>query len=304
MTRSDGSPPSPGMPYGIAPEGHRLPDATRVGRVTLQVGDLERSLDWYRGVLGLEVHDRSPRRATLGPLGGEVLVALEEKPGTAPAGRLSRYGLFHFAILLPGRAALGRFLVHASALREPMGASDHRVSEALYLHDPDGLGVEVYADRPREEWDHLDRQIVMTTDPLDLEDLIRAGGDEPWSGMPDGTSIGHVHLHVGDLARADAFYHQRLGLDRMVWSYPGALFLAAGGYHHHLGVNTWATGGRAPGPEEAQLLEWTLVVPTERDVEAALAALEHDPSAGPAVPDPWGTVVHVRSAENPYDAGA
>lgn len=304
MMSSDGSPSSPDLSYGIAPEGYRLPGAARVGWVVLQVGDLERSLDWYGQVLGFHVHDRAPGRAALGPAGGEVLIEVEEKVGATPAGRLARLGLFHFAILLPDRAALGRFVRHLSGLREPMGASDHRVSEALYLHDPDGLGVEVYADRPRDAWQHRDRQITMTTDPLDLEDLVRAGGAEPWRGMPAGTTMGHVHLHVGDLDRADDFYHRRLGLDRMVWSYPGALFLAAGGYHHHLGVNTWAAGARPPAEQDAQLLEWVLVVPTEDDVEATLVSLGQDPAAGVAVPDPWGTVVRVRSADNPYHAGA
>jgi catechol 2,3-dioxygenase len=176
------------------------------------------------------------------------------------------------------------------------GASDHLVSEALYLRDPDGLGIEVYVDRPRSSWRTIDRQIQMDTTPLDLGSLVQAAGDAPWLGMPFGTSVGHVHLHVGDLDQAADFYHAALGLDKIVWSYPGALFLSAGGYHHHLGVNTWA-GATAPLPAEddARLLDWRIELPHVDDVNATVASLQ---AAGyPAVAtqegwratDPWGT---------------
>jgi NAD+-dependent protein deacetylase sirtuin 4 len=163
-----------------------------------------------------------------------------------------RGGLYHFAILLPDRAALGRLVAHLAREGVRVGAADHLVSEALYLQDPDGLGIEVYADRPRSEWRHRDRQLLMATDPLDLPELARSAGAEPWTGAPAGTRLGHVHLHVGDIHRAAEFYHAALGFDRMVWSYPGALFLAAGGYHHHLGVNTWAR--RRPAPRRVLCL--------------------------------------------------
>jgi catechol 2,3-dioxygenase len=143
----------------------------------------------------------------------------------------------------------------------------------------------------------------MATEPLDLDDVVRAARGERWSGMPAGTVIGHVHLHVGDLGRARAFYHEGLGLDRVVWSYPSALFLSAGGYHHHLGLNTWAGPHAAPpGPESARLLEWTMELPSSADAEAAARALE---TAGAAVrrerdgwraDDPWGTTLHVTGA--------
>ena len=136
-------------------------------------------------------------------------------------------GLYHYAILLPDRPALGRFLRHLSELDERAGMSDHFVSEALYLTDPDGLGIEVYADRPRSAWRYEDRQLTMTTIPLDVEALLHAAGGERWSGMPSGTVLGHVHLFVADLERAAAFYHAGLGLDKTVWSYPGALFMSA-----------------------------------------------------------------------------
>jgi catechol 2,3-dioxygenase len=294
---------------GIAPGGYRLPGATRVGAVRLLVGDLDRSLDWYTRVLGFDVLEQAERRtarghegvegrwAALGPPTDPALVELYERPGARPVARRSRLGLFHFAVLLPERAALGRFVRHVDGAREPVGASDHRVSEALYLYDPDGLGVEVYADRPRDSWRTRGREIEMTTEPLDLPDLVAAAGDEPWGGIPVGTSIGHVHLHVGGLDEAERFYHGGLGLDKMVWSYPGALFLAAGGYHHHLGLNTWAAGATPPSDDDARLLEWELVVPTETDVVSALEAVGADRAAGGLARDPWGTAVRVRASE-------
>jgi catechol 2,3-dioxygenase len=291
--------------YGIAPSGYRLPDALRLGRVRLQVADLERSLAYYGDVLGLRVLNRTAGGATLGPHGEDtVLVELVERPRAAPVPHRGRLGLYHFAILLPDRAALGRFVQHLASIGERAGASDHLVSEALYLNDPDGLGIEVYADRPRDTWRYdAQRQLAMDTRPLDLNSLVRAAGGEPWKGMPAGTTMGHVHLHVGDIDRAAAFYHAALGLDKVVWSYPGALFMSAGGYHHHLGVNTWAgPGATAGGENDAKLLDWKIVLPRPADADAAVRSLE---SAGhPATRieggwlalDPWGTAVRIVSA--------
>lgn len=288
---------------GVAPRGYRLPGDIRLGRVRLQVADLERSLAWYERVLGFRVLERSGAHATLGAHGdGAPLLELHEKKGAAPVPRRGRLGLYHFAILLPDRAALGRFVAHLAETGERAGASDHRVSEALYLQDPDGLGIEVYADRPRATWRTEARQLVMATEPLDLPDLVRAAGGEPWAGMPAGTVIGHVHLHVGDIAEAEAFYHQALGLEKVVWSYPGALFLSAGGYHHHLGVNTWAAGAAPAGDDDARLLEWEILMPSPGDAAGALAnivgagyAVEDAPGGGIAR-DAWGTALRIRAA--------
>jgi catechol 2,3-dioxygenase len=307
--------------YGIAPPGYRLPAATRLGAVRLQVADLGRSLEWYRRVLGLEPldgdladrgprdrerqggepHDRSGRVARLvAPGGSAPLVDLRERTGAAPVPRRGRLGLYHYAILLPDRPALGRFVRHLSDIGERAGMSDHFVSEALYLTDPDGLGIEVYADRPRSAWRHEDRQLTMTTIPLDVEALLSVAEGERWQGMPSGTVLGHVHLFVADLERAAAFYHAGLGLDKTVWSYPGALFLSAGGYHHHLGINTWATDAVPAGLDEARLLEWEVVVPSSRDAAEAIASIAAaggavEPSAdGGVARDPWGTAVRVR----------
>jgi catechol 2,3-dioxygenase len=242
--------------------------------------------------------------ATLGAAEGDVpLVRLRERGGSAPVPRQGLVGLYHFAILLPDRAALGRFVAHLARIGARAGASDHLVSEALYLRDPDGLGIEVYADRDRSSWRAVNRQIVMATEPLDLEAVVQAAHGAPWTGMPAGTRMGHVHLHVGDLEQASRFYHEALGLDRMVWGYPGALFLAAGGYHHHLGLNTWAgPGARPAGEGDARLLEWRMELPAP-EVPRARASLEaggfvvDSTAQGFRAADPWGTVLHVVSGD-------
>ena len=289
--------------YGIAPPGYRLPAETRLGPVRLQVADLARSLEYYERVLGLRLLRRGQGTAVLGDVSGATpLVELHERPGARPVPRRGRLGLYHFAILLPDRAALGRFLRHLGEIGERAGMSDHLVSEAIYLTDPDGLGIEVYADRPRQAWRHEGRQLAMTTEPLDVDDVLQAGGGEPWSGMPAGTVLGHVHLFVGDLDRAAAFYHAGLGLDKTVWSYPGALFMSAGGYHHHLGTNTWATGAEPAGGDDARLIEWEIVLPTAADAASAIASLAaagapvESSAPGGVARDPWGTAVRLRPA--------
>lgn len=298
--------PAPPPDVGLAPPGYRLPAATRLGRVRLQVADLGRSLGFYEGVLGLRVLDRDAGRATLGAQGEErPLVELREKPGARPVPQHGRLGLYHVAYLLPDRAALGRFVRHLAGLGQRVGSADHLVSEALYLSDPDGLGVEVYADRPRERWRLDGRQIAMATDPLDVQALVAAAGEDAWAGAPAGASVGHVHLHVGDLDRAAAFYHAGLGLDKIVWGYPGALFLSAGGYHHHLGTNVWAAGAPPAGEDDARLLDWTLVLPDASDVEAATESLAaagyraddaHRPGTR-RVADPWGTALRLSTTD-------
>lgn len=289
------------LTFGIPAPNRRLPAGAHPGAVRLQVADLARSRDYYQRLLGLTVIDAGTAGARLGPADrATVLVELVGRPGSRPVPRGGRLGLFHFAILLPDRPALGRFAAHIARERIPFGSADHAVSEALYLTDPDGLGIEVYADRDRSTWRANGRELHLTTEPLDLAGLASAGGATRWAGMPAGTVMGHVHLHVGDLARAEAFYHAALGFDKTVWNYPGALFLAAGGYHHHLGTNTWAAGAARPGEDEARLLEWELVLPAGGDVNAAGAELERQGfaierrDAGFSVPDPWGTVVSVR----------
>jgi catechol 2,3-dioxygenase len=295
--------PATQLEYGIAAPNYRLPADTRIGRVKLQVSDLDRSLAYYRTVLGFDVIERSGGPAILAGQGSDTpLIELHEHKGARPAPRRGLLGLFHYAILLPDRASLGRLIRHLADLGVQAGMSDHFVSEAIYLQDPDNLGIEVYADKPRREWRHENGQLSMATIPLDAKAVVGAAGNQPWQGMPAGTAIGHVHLHVGDIAAAEAFYHKALGLDKMVWSYPGALFLSAGGYHHHLGVNTWARGAPSASDEDARLLEWEIVVPDRRDVDAVAASLENSGhavqrDAGDAmVSDPWGTQLRIRAA--------
>jgi catechol 2,3-dioxygenase len=283
--------------YGIPPPTYRLPDRTRLGPVRLQVRDLARSVKYYERVIGLGRLSMESDAVALAAEGeDQPLVWLQERPDARPVPHGGRLGLYHFAILVPDRASLGRFVRHLSELGEYAGSADHAVSEAFYLSDPDGLGIEVYADRPRSSWRRQGRQLYMTTERLDIRALLDAAGSQPWTGMPGGTVIGHVHLHVGDLGQGAAFYHEGLGLDKMVWNYPGALFLSAGGYHHHLGTNTWSSGPPATD-EDARLLSWTVALPSAADVDAAAGSLE---SAGyrvnredtaVTVADPWGTTV-------------
>jgi catechol 2,3-dioxygenase len=290
------------LPYGIAPPSYRLPEATHVGTVRLQVADLSRSIDYYTELIGLRVTQTAGSRAWLTAHGDDTpLVELHARAGARPVPRQGRLGLFHFAILVPTRTTLGQIVRHLADRGAYAGSADHAVSEALYLTDPDGLGIEIYADRPRAAWRRAGRELYMTTEPLDLRDLVRAGGDAPWAGLPAGTMMGHVHLHVGALDASAAFYHAGLGFDQVVWSYPGALFLSAGGYHHHLGTNTWAAGADAAPDDEARLLEWDLVLPDEASVDATARSL-HDRGYASTVDgadrladDPWGTSVRLRA---------
>ena len=278
--------------YGIPAPGYRLPSTTRLGKVRLQVSDLARSVAYYRDLLGLQVAQQDAASARLAvDDADEPLIELRYERGGRPVARGTTLGLYHFAIVVPSRAALGRFVRHLTSTDVQFAAADHLVSEAIYLWDPDGLGIEVYTDRSRAAWQTNGRELVMTTERLDLHSVMNAAGSDPWTGMPAGTTMGHMHLSVGDLDAARAFYHRGLGLDTTVWSYPGALFMSAGGYHHHLGTNTWAMGARAPIKSDAQLLEWQLILPSQADVDAATANLRaagYDSEAG-RITDPWGT---------------
>jgi catechol 2,3-dioxygenase len=292
---------------GVRPSAHRLPDAARVGAVRYQIADLERSLWFYRDLVGLRELERetvggSPR-VRLGAAGASgVLVELVERKGARPVPRTGRLGLYHSALLLPSRESLGAFVRHLDAARFPAAASDHLVSEALYLRDPDGLTLEVYADRPRADWVVRDNQYVAALDPLDWEGLRALAPEVRWTGVPAGAVIGHVHFYVSDLTEAASFYHGGLGLDKVMWSLPGALFLSAGGYHHHVGTNTWLSGAPVATDADARLLEWELLVPDPADVEAAAASLglaghraTRDDEAALSA-DPWGTTVRIACA--------
>jgi catechol 2,3-dioxygenase len=244
----------------IAPE-------TRMGPVELSVADLERSLDYWQRTVGLRLLERENGTVSLGT--DAELVSLTEEPGAQPD--LGHTGLFHVALLVPDRPSLARWLAHAA--REGVqltGLSDHAVSEAIYMRDPDHHGIEIYADRPRALWEgEVGR--LMTTLPIDVDDLLGELDDpaaEPFEGLPEGTGVGHVHLRVADIPAAVDFYNRVLGFDVMAQAGPAAAFLSAGGYHHHVGANTWESRGASPAPPGfATLRHATIVVPDAAELD-------------------------------------
>jgi catechol 2,3-dioxygenase len=247
---------------------------TTMGPVELTVADLDRSLDFYRSALGLDVLERGGGTARVGA-GERTLLVLVEEPGATPSPGST--GLFHYALLVPERVDLARWLAHAARERVPLqGLSDHFVSEAIYLADPDLHGIEVYADRPRERWEgQVER---LTTLPLDVQDLLGELGDPQeagFDGLPSGTTMGHVHLQVSSVPDAVGFYRDVLGFDLMATYGAQAAFLSAGGYHHHVGANTWnSLGAEPPPPGSAALRHATVVLPddAERDRVAVRVA--------------------------------
>lgn len=273
---------------------------TTIGAVSLSVADLARSLDYYQQHIGLAVQARGAGSATLG-VGTMPLLHLHEVPGARVVRRAT--GLYHFALRVPTRHDLARLIQHFAEVRTPIGgASDHLVSEALYLSDPDGHGIEVYRDRPRSQWQDAGGNLRMATDPLDIRAILgELREDEPaWAGLPEGSDMGHIHLQVADIAAAERFYLGALGFERMA-GMPSASFISAGGYHHHIGMNTWAGVGVPTPPEgAARLLSYEVVLPTRaaldlvRDrLQAADIPLEEQP-AGWAVRDPSGNLVLLR----------
>lgn len=256
-------------------------DLTRLGWVHLTVGDLARSLSFYEGTLGLSpvwrgagcvalgVHDEARRP--------RALVLLSHQPGARPKPPGCR-GLYHFALLLPTRRDLAAAVARVVRSGWPIdGASDHWVSEAVYLSDPDGHGIELYADRPRDQWPRRGGHILMTTEPLDFDSLMAEliPGKEFGDVMPAGTRLGHIHLHVSRVERAERFYRDALGLELVSRFGPGARFFAAGGYHHHVGANTWAgIDAPPPPPDCVQLRHFSFVVPSADDVRAVARRLE------------------------------
>jgi catechol 2,3-dioxygenase len=272
---------------------------TQLGLVALTVADLDVSTTFYRDTLGFEVLQNNSKQAVLGA-GGTPLLVLHGLPGAGPAptNRTGLTGLYHFAILVPTRLDLGRSLLHMVESGYPLGgASDHLVSEALYLSDPDNNGIEIYRDRPRNEWPHRNGQLQMASDPLDLHALIaEAQADpRPWNGLAAGTRLGHMHLQVADIPQARDFYHGVLGFDIIFdWERMGALFVSAGGYHHHLGLNTWHSRGGRPAPDgSAGLRYFTVQLPDGDALAEVLARLDaanvpyREENGGVVVDDPW-----------------
>jgi catechol 2,3-dioxygenase len=280
-----------------------IPATTRMGAVELTVGDLDRSLGYYGRNVGLGLPGREDGRASLGA-GGTELLGLVEEPGARPAGRHT--GLYHFALRVPERVDLARWLAHAARDRVPLlGMSDHFVSEAVYLTDPDGHGIEIYHDRPREVWEGKVAS-RMTSDPLDVASLLGELDDpsaEPFDGLPAGTDMGHVHLQVADIPGAVAFYRDQLGFDLTAELFGSAAFFGAGGYHHHVGANVWHSRGAPPPPAgTAALRHATIVLPSaeERDAVAGrIVDAGQEPEATPdgvLVRDPSGIALVLTAA--------
>ena len=279
----------------LAPEKTRLAPETRLGAVELTVTDLDRSVGFYEDAIGLQEHRREDGSAALGA-GGEDLLVLVEKPDAVKAGRHA--GLYHFALLHPSRLELARAAARLAATRTPIqGASDHGISEAIFLPDPDGNGIELAADRPRKEWPDLS---VMSggPDPLDLGALLeRVAEEEPQPSVDPATTIGHVHLHVGDLDAATRFYRDVVGFDVMT-HLPSAVFVAAGGYHHHVGFNTWRGPGVPPAPDNAVgMRHFTIVLEDVAELDALRARAAEagvpveDTPEGPLLRDPSGNAL-------------
>jgi catechol 2,3-dioxygenase len=275
----------------------RIDPAAHIGAVHLTISDLERSVRFYVSQVGFTLHRREERTAWLGAGAADLLVLSECE--SAPRVR-GATGLYHFAILVPTRADLGRALrrlVTADTVMQ--GAADHGVSEALYLADPDGNGIEIYRDRPRAEWPFVDGQLRMGADPFDFDSVLGEGGPGDSGGLAAGTVIGHVHLHVSRLDDAHRFYVDVLGFELMQRYGPSALFVSAGGYHHHIGLNTWAGVGAPPPPPGAiGLRHFDVPLPTggaRADVERRLraAAVDFEQTADQLiVRDPSQNVIH------------
>lgn len=251
------------MPEVLHPE-------ARLGKVSLRVSNLAESVRFYTEVVGLRLLRRIGVTAELTADGADALVVLEEVEGLVRLPEQSSAGLYHFAILVPDKAALGLVVRNLSAHRIPVGQGDHLVSEALYISDPDHNGIEIYTDRPRSTWQRNGNgEIVMGTGPVDVESLLAASEGLEWTGLPPETVIGHVHFHVSDLQEAKRFYSDILGFELTAHYGRAALFLSAGGYHHHIGLNVWAGEGVPNTPRSAAgMNDFTIELPDRQELEA------------------------------------
>ncbi|WP_045519502.1 VOC family protein [Neobacillus niacini] len=244
--------------------GFHTKPTTFVGHVKIKVENLERSLKFYQDVLGFDILEQTTSTVTLTTDGKTSILSLVQPENVIPKqGRTT--GLYHFAILLPERSDLANIVIHLVEKGIKFGSSDHLVSEALYLDDPDGNGIEIYIDRDPSEWSWKGEEVAMTVDPLDFKNLLTTvNSGKTWQGMPEGTVMGHIHLHVSELKKTEEFYVIGLGFD-VVNRYGGqALFLSAGKYHHHIGVNTWnGLGAPTPSENSVGLESFTLILPNE-----------------------------------------
>ncbi|QNK58989.1 VOC family protein [Paenibacillus sp. PAMC21692] len=256
---------------------HKLHPGISLGEVKLRVSDLSRSLAFYEEVIGLKLlRKQDERTAELTVDGKTTLLVLQEVPGAVVTPERSHSGLYHFAILLPTRKDLGVTLRHLVDKGVAIGQADHLVSEALYLSDPDQNGIEIYRDRPRSEWNlNSDGTVRMASDPIDWHGLLAEAENEKWRGLPLGTTMGHVHFHVGDMAKARGFYCDVLGFDIVAdWMRMGALFISAGGYHHHVGLNLWAGVGAPPVSGNGTGIDYfTIILPDEEELKKLTSSI-------------------------------
>ncbi|MEK5391753.1 VOC family protein [Margalitia sp. FSL K6-0131] len=242
---------------------HREPN-TFVEQVNLKVQNIERSLAFYKDIIGFKVLDQTATTAKLSAYGKTVLISLEQPENVIPK-QPRTTGLYHFALLLPTRADLGKILLHFIQIGYPLqGASDHLVSEALYLADPDGNGIEIYTDRPSSTWDWKNNEVIMSTEPLDAQSLLEEAQGQSWKALPSGTVMGHIHLHVSELKKTEEFYTKGLGFAVVSRYGNQALFISTGKYHHHIGLNTWnGIGAPEPLANSVGLVSYTLKFPDE-----------------------------------------
>jgi catechol 2,3-dioxygenase len=254
---------------------HQKP-LTYVSHVHLNVKEIERSLSFYQGTLGLQVLERAANRVTLTADGKNPLVTVEQPSNVLPK-EPRRSGLYHLAILLPSRKELAKAVKHFMDIKYEavQGASDHLVSEAFYLSDPDGNGIELYSDRPAEGWKWRGQEVSMVSDPLDIPNLFAEIGEEDFTGLPEDTIMGHIHLHVGNLVEAEEFYGKGLGFDVVHRLSSHALFMSTGGYHHHIGLNIWnGEGVPAPSPNSVGMKYYTMVFPNQAARDDAVQNLQ------------------------------
>ncbi|PZX08239.1 catechol 2,3-dioxygenase [Psychrobacillus insolitus] len=245
---------------------------TFVELVELKVTNLENSLTFYQEVVGFKVLEKTATKALLTADGQTALLSIEQPTDIIPTHQKTT-GLYHFALLLPTREDLGAVLRHFAETNIRIGAGDHLVSEALYLNDPDGNGIEIYSDRPDTEWTWKDGYVGMDTLQIDAQSILEAGANTQWNGLPEGTVMGHIHLSVKELVETEKFFNA-LGL-QVVTPYPGALFMASGKYHHHVGLNTWnGVGALAPAENVVGLKAFTLVFPSTEELNAAIDQLK------------------------------
>jgi catechol 2,3-dioxygenase len=277
------------------------------GLVSLTVQNLERSLEFYCQILGMKTFTETAPRALLGAGDDPFLELVENRAAQVPSRPTT--GLYHFAVLFPSRAALADTLRQLASSRWPLqGFADHSVSEAVYLADPEGNGIELYRDRPRAEWQIQGSQVTMTTEPLDVDGLLGESQPGEYQGLPPGTILGHMHLRVNDLAAAVEFYTRSLGFDLTARYGPSAAFVSAGGYHHHMGFNTWNSAGAPPPPQGAAGLRYfSLRLPSSSALQALVEHLRQEEPAltpengGYQVSDPAGNSIRLEVA--PPSAG-